>query len=116
MKLLPPMRFRLDESDHEQYGADWCVYDEAAMLRVPARELVDIERRIGMPLVQMIERARAGYTDATLAALWVARRLAGHDEPFADFAPLALLARWERPAAGDANPPAPTSSTSAPGA
>lgn len=112
MRLLPPLRVRLAPEDHDRYGADWWPYDEAALLRLPARELVDIEREIGMSLSRVLDRFRGGYTDGNLAALWLARRAAGIDEDFADFAPLALLAEWERPAADDVDPPAPTSSTS----
>ena len=121
MKLWPPLRFRFHEDDRERYGDDWYVYDEAALLRIPAPELVEIEQTVGMSVPTMLMRARQNFTDANLAATWVARRLAGVKEPFAKYQPLVLLIDWEkvpRPkpagkAAGDdANPPERTSSTS----
>ena len=121
MRLLPPLRFRFAEDDRAQYGSDWYVYDEAALLRIPARELVEIERTIGMGVLTMIGRARANFTDGNLAAMWVARRLAGLrverggkqvPEPFDEFQPLVLLAEWEKAPADDADPPASTSSSS----
>ncbi|WP_051723706.1 hypothetical protein [Micromonospora chokoriensis] len=126
MKLLPAMRFRFHEDDHERYGSDWWVYDEAALVRVPARELVEVERQTGMVLREMMRGVRADSTAANLAAMWVARRLAGVrvkrgddmvPEPFDGFEPLVILADWEPvPAADDVDPPASASSTSPPNA
>lgn len=111
---LPPMRFRFTEPDDvAKYGGDWTAYDEAQLLRVPARQLIEIEKTIGMSLAWMINRSHLDYTDATLAAMWVSRRLAGADDDFATFEPLVLLADWEAVRSGDdADPPAPASSSS----
>ncbi|MET7949216.1 hypothetical protein [Micromonospora sp. NPDC005324] len=115
MKLLPPMRFRFCEDDHERYGSAWWVYDEAALVRVPASTLVEIEQQIGMGLRGMMRGVRADFTAANLASMWVARRLAGVDEPFDGFEPLVLLADWEPvPATDDVDPPASASSTPPP--
>ena len=120
MRLLPPIRFQFCADDRAEYGDGWTVYDESALLRIPARELIDIERQIGMSVLTMLQRARANYTDANLAAMWVSRYRAGVrvdkggkqvPEPFAEFQPLVLLADWEPvPDAGDVDPPAPNSS------
>jgi len=112
MKLLPPLRFRFAEDDRETYGDGWTVYDESAIARLPARELIEIERQIGMSVATMIVRARANMTDANLAAMWLSCRLAGSDRPFAGFEPLVLLTEWEPVLAADADPPALDSSTS----
>lgn len=112
MLLAPPMRFRFHPDDHERYGSDWVVYDEAALTRLPWRELVEIELQIGMGVSVMMRRARRGFTDADAAAMWIARRLAGVDEPFDDFAPMVLLADWAEMPAGDGDPPALSSSSS----
>ncbi|MGW9196051.1 hypothetical protein [Micromonospora chersina] len=111
MRLLPPIRFRLAEDDHAEYGDQWTVYDESALLRIPARELIDIERQIGMGVLTMMQRARQNFTDGNLAAMWVSRRLDGDVRPFVEFQPLVMLADWEPvPDAGDADPLAQTSS------
>lgn len=114
MRLLPPMRFRfLDDEDKAKYGEDWFVYDESALVRVPARELVEIERQIGMSVRDMLTRGRYQFADAELAGMWVARRLGGVDEPFDKFEPLVLLVDWEPvPATDDVDPPAQPSSPS----
>lgn len=106
MRLLPPVRFRLAEDDHEQYGSDWYVHDESAVMRIPARDLIEIERQVGMTLLTMLNRSRQDFADGNLGAMWVARRLAGVDETFDEFTPLVMLAEWERLPAGDVNPPA----------
>ncbi|WP_330438821.1 hypothetical protein OHB44_28020 [Micromonospora sp. NBC_00821] len=116
MKLLPPMRFRFHEDDHERYGSDWWVYDEAALVRVPARQLVEIEQQIGMGVRDMCLGVRTNLTFANLASMWVVRKLAGVDEDFASFEPLVWLADWEPAPATDVDPPASTSSTSPPSA
>ena len=126
MKLLPPMRFRFHEDDRERYGSDWWVYDEAALVRVPARQLVEIEEQIGMGVRDMLLGVRTNLTLANLASMWVARRLAGHlvkrgdqmvAEPFEGFEPLVWLADWEPvPATDDVDPPASASSTPPPSA
>ena len=112
MRLLPPVRFQFCDDDRAEYGDGWTVYDESALLRIPARELIEIERQIGMGVLTMMQRARANFTDGNQAAMWVARRLAGDERPFADFQPLVLLSEWEQAPAGDAVPPEPTSSPS----
>lgn len=110
MRLAPPMRFRLHADDWPAYGDGWTVYDESALVRVPAAELVEIERQIGMSVLTMLHRARANFVDANLAAMWVARRLAGDKRPYAEWQPLVLLAEWEQAGAGDVDPPDQSSS------
>ncbi|HEY9416723.1 MAG TPA: hypothetical protein VIQ30_18365 [Pseudonocardia sp.] len=105
MRLIPPLRFRFAEDDRAEYGDGWTVYDESALLRIPARELVEIERQIGMGVLTMMQRARQNFTDGNQAAMWVARRLAGDERTFAEFQPLVLLTEWEQAPAGDAVPP-----------
>ena len=112
MRLLPPVRFRYCAEDQAKYGDGWYVYDEAALTRIPARELVEIERTIGMSIATMLQRARGNFTDANLAATWVARRLSGVKEDYATYEPLVLLIDWELVPADDADPPGRTSSTS----
>lgn len=111
MQLLPAVRFRLHEDDHAQYGSDWYVYDEASLIRLPLGELKQIERATDMSIPEMINRARLMHVDATQAAMWVARRMAGITEKLDEFEPLVLLADWEPVEGGDADPPASVSSS-----
>lgn len=105
MQLLPPIRFRLHADDHEKYGADWYVYDETAIMRLPVGELREIERAVGMSLIEVMNRGRQGFVDGTLAQMWIARRVTGVDEPYPAFEPMVMLADWEAVLAADADPP-----------
>lgn len=111
-ELMPPLRVRLHPEDHEKYGGDWYTYDENAIFRLPVGEQRDIERAIGMPILDMANRGRQSYVDGLTAQIWVARRMAGVAEAFDDFSPLSLLAEWEvaGPARG-ADPPVSGSSS-----
>lgn len=113
-QLSPPLRFRLHEDDWGRYGEAWCVYDEAAIVRLPVGELKAIEDAVGMSVPAMMNRWRGQYVDGMLAQMWVARRMSGITEDLADFEPLAFLAEWEPAGAADADPP--DSSSSSPSA
>lgn len=109
------LRFRFHPDDHQRYGDGWTVFDQRALGRLPVAELVEIEQTIGMSVRVLLDRLASDYADAHLAATWLARRMAGVTEDFADFNPLVLLVDWEPVPAGDADPPEPaadsTSST-----
>lgn len=108
------LRFRFHEDD--QYDGEW-IYDEAAIARLPLRELIAIEATIGMSISIMRFRLRGDYIDAALAATWLARKLGGiEEEDFGEYAPMVPLMDWEvlPPAQGDdAGPPAPQAPQSA---
>jgi len=110
------MRFRMHVDDHERYGDAWCVYDESALSRVPARQLIEIEAAIGMSIPAMLSRLRdpesPRHTEANLAVTWVARRLAGITEPYAEYEPMVLLIDWEPVTPADVDPPPQTRSNS----
>src|SRR5687767_7310287 len=108
---MPPLLLRLHEDDHERYGAGPWRYDEAALVRLPYGELVEIEAAIGMGLPVLMYRMRKGFTDATRAAVWLARRQSGISEPLDGFEPLVTLVMSEV-AGDDADPPAPASDSS----
>lgn len=114
VSVMKPMRFRFVEpGDVEKYGGDWTIYDESQLLRIPTGQLIEIERTIRMSLAMMINRGRLDFADATLAGMWVARKLAGVDEDYATFEPLILLSEWEAaPTGDDADPPDPASTSS----
>lgn len=103
MQLLPAIRFTLHPDDHDKYGDGSWVYDESAILRLPVKELVEIEASVG-PITTVLSRFREDYTDAKLAAVWVARRQAGIVEPLDGFEPLISLVSVSMPEV-DAGPP-----------
>ncbi len=105
MRQLPAMRFVLCEQDQEKYGKEDWVYDESAITHLSIGELVKIEKEIGMSIKSVMYRLRQDYVDASLAATWIARRMGGITERFADWTPLVSLISWEMvPAQGDATP------------
>lgn len=118
MRLSLPVRFRLAEGDHEQYGADWFTFDEAELTKLRARELMALDDQLreylGLNVVTALAAYDRGETRGALAVMWMARRLGGVDEPLAEFNPIVLLAESQliKAKAGDAgDPPASTSSS-----
>lgn len=96
LQLLPPIRFRFTaEADAATYGADWWVWDEAEVTRLPARELIALEEAVGMPLVAAIRGFHQDRAHATLAVMWIAMHRAGRKVAWTDFNPAALLADWQ---------------------
>lgn len=104
------MRFELHPDDHERYGDGSWVYNEAEIVRLPVKELLAIESAVG-PLTRVMNRLRQDWTDARLAAVWIARRQAGIQEPFDTFEPLISIATVSV-VEDDADPPAPGSDSS----
>lgn len=71
--LLEPYRFRFtDDADIARFGPGWYVYDEAAIVRLPARQLVALEAALGGPKLvnAMTEFAEDGIM-GRLAATWI---------------------------------------------
>lgn len=98
LQALDPIEVRFSEEggDRERYGDRWYRYDEAALIRLPAREQIKLEREIGTTLVSVMNGVRISSTFGDLAAAWLAVRaadplLAGS---FDDFEPLIKLAEW----------------------
>jgi hypothetical protein len=95
-----PMEFQFTEpEDVKAYGDRWYSYSEPALIRRPARELLELEAHLGIPLVDVMNSMRVSATIGTLAAAWIGVRdfdpkLAGD---FDDFNPLTLTITW-RPA------------------
>ena len=107
MHLTPMrLRFRFHVDDHAKYGADWTVYDEAALIRLPVRQLIELESSTGMSIREMMARLRGDFLDGYLAASWIAQKLAEKAIPdFDEYEPMAVLMEWEPAPAGDADPP-----------
>ncbi|MEW2474606.1 hypothetical protein AB0875_12525 [Micromonospora gifhornensis] len=122
-RVLPPVRYRFAEADHEQYGSDWHEFDEAKLGELRARELMAIDKELraalGLNTLTALEAFLRGDSAGSLAVAWLGRRLAGVVEPLADFNPLLMLMETElvqpeiaAEAEADADPPAISSSES----
>lgn len=112
-------RFRFAPDDHDRYGDQWWTFDEADLARVRSRELIAIERELRSELginfydaVVALRRPHREAVSASLAVMWIARRMAGVVESLAEFDPLVLMAESEELPETDDNPPASTSSPS----
>lgn len=91
------MRFRFtDPDDVAAFGDGWWVWDERAVTRLRARELIVLEETIGMSLVLAINLAREDSAAGDLAVTWIAVHLAGHPVKWADYNPAVLAVDWER--------------------
>lgn len=113
---LPVVRFRLAEADWERYGDQWWTFDEAALVKLRSRDLIALDDALRVGLGLNVATALAAYhrgeTRGALAVMWLARRLAGVDEPLDGFDPLVWLAETSMEPAGDADPPGSGSSPS----
>lgn len=92
-----PMEFQFtDPEDVKIYGDRWYPYDEATLVRRPARELIELEADLGIPLVDVMNGLRVSAAMGVLGAAWIGVR--GVDEKLAgefdDFNPLALTITW----------------------
>jgi hypothetical protein len=103
-EVWPALEFRFTEPvDVELYGGGWYRYSEGDLIRKPARELVELEGQLGMPIVDVMNGARMRTLLGNLAAAWIGVRAAEPDlaGDFDDFSPLIMLVDW-RPAEGKA--------------
>lgn len=97
MNLLTPHEVRLQHPDDvREYGEGPWIYDEMALLSLPAKELIALERMLDMSIPVLMARVRADWTDAKLAATWLARRMTTGDKRlgFIGFTPLVHLSSW----------------------
>lgn len=97
LKTLNPteIQFR-DEEDVKKYSDRWWVYDEAAIIRMPARKLIELEMKLGMGVYDVMNGARARTVLGNVAAAWIAIHLADPDlaGEFDEFNPLIMMAEW----------------------
>lgn len=107
------LRFAFHPDDRERYGDGEWTFDPEVLLRQPTRMLIAIESTVGMGIPAVLARldrpADRRYTEALLAATWIARRLAGVDESYDSYEPLVYLMDLQI-GAGDVDPPSSTSS------
>lgn len=118
-KQRPPLptgyQLRMCDADRERYGGpEWVTYADDQVIDLTFDELVAIEDAIGMSMVQLrgVE-ARLYTARGCRAILWIARKLAGQDDDFAEFKPnvqrldmIPVFPDPDEPAGGDdADPP-----------
>lgn len=105
-------RFTTDE-DKAAHGEGWHAYDEAALIRQPARSLVQLEGEIGLPLVDVMNGVRENSVIGDTCAAWLALRAGGAAVAFRDFSPAIMLTEWrlmeDGPGKASTPEPAPTS-------
>lgn len=105
-KAYPPMEYRFTEpADVARYGDRWWTWDEASLIRLPARILIRLEAEIGMPLIDVMNGVRVGSVLGDTAAAWVAvnlvdPQLAGE---FDEFDPATLTLQWRKVEPGKAD-------------
>lgn len=97
LRALDRMEFRFtDPDDIARYGSGWLIYDESHWLRLRARDLIDLEAKMGMSLASLMNGFRASSTLGDTAAAWLgvyqkSPKLAGE---FDEFNPLTNLIEW----------------------
>lgn len=99
VSVIAPVQIRfLDPADVAAYGDGWHLYDEAALVRLPARQLVALEQACGYSVRTMMAELRRHTVMGDLLVAWCALyledpALAGN---FEDFTPLTFAIEWRR--------------------
>jgi hypothetical protein len=99
MKALDPFEFRFTHpDDRKKYGNRWYVYDESAILQLPARDLIAIETDLDMSIPMMMNGFRRSTVLGDTAAAWYGVRavdpaLAGD---FDEFNPIWAALEWRQ--------------------
>jgi hypothetical protein len=96
-EALGPLQFRFtDDEDREKYGDRWFKYAEADIMRMRAKDLIQLETELGMVMVDVMNGMRASTTLGDMAGAWIGVRaadpaLAG---AFDDFNPVVMAIEW----------------------
>lgn len=110
-EAMDPVEFRFTYSeDIELYGDGWYLYSEVDLIRLPARELIELEGQLGMPLPDVMNGMRLSTVLGDTAASWLGVRAARADlaGPFDEFNPRTMLITWRKATPGkDQEPMAP---------
>ncbi len=96
-RALAPLQFRfVHDKDVQKYGPDWFRYSEADFIRRPARELIELEGELGMPIVDVMNGVRAGSALGDTAGAWLGVRETDPDlaGPFDEFNPVTMMIEW----------------------
>ncbi|MEU7904107.1 hypothetical protein [Actinoplanes sp. NPDC049118] len=97
---MKPFRFRFtDEADVARFGDRWYVYDETAIVRMPARQQARLEAALGgLKLVRVMTEFAEDGVMGRLAATWIGVHLAAPDlaGDFDKYEPLVFLVHFEQ--------------------
>jgi hypothetical protein len=96
-RALGPMEFRFtDPDDIGKFGEGWFIFSEGDLLRKPARELIELETELGMPIVHLMNGFRAGTVLGDTAAAWYGVRAMdpARAGEFDAFNPISMMIEW----------------------
>jgi hypothetical protein len=102
---LGPLEFQFqDETDQAKYGDRWYRYAESDVMRLSARKLIELEARMGLKVVEVMNGMRESSILGDTAAAWIGVRLEDPDlaGPFDDFNPATLMIKWRKAEPGKA--------------
>lgn len=91
-----------EPEDVKAYGSEPYLYDEYALVAMPARTLANLEDLIGgTPIPEVMNGVRANSSFADLQATWLAMHLtAGRPDPmpaFDEYNPHTMAIQWDKP-------------------
>lgn len=98
-EALPAVEFQFtDPDDVAKYGDGWYRFSERDLIRRRARDLIQLEAELGMPIIDAMNGGRASTALGDLACTWIGVRdvdpkLAG---PFDEYNPLVMQVAWRR--------------------
>ena len=96
-RALSALEFRFtDPDDAGKYGDGWYVYDEGTWLRMRARDLIELERELGMTMVSIMNMFRDGTVLGDLSAAWLGVRATdpARAGEFDEFNPVTMAIEW----------------------
>lgn len=85
--------FRLGQADWDRFerGSEWFCFSEDEIMDLPCTELEAMEVAMGLPVAGLALAVASKGSRGVRGMFWVARRMAGVQERWADFDP-----RWMR--------------------
>lgn len=99
LRAVGPVWLRFtDPEDMGKYGDGWYRYDEGSVLRLRARDLIELETEIGIPIVALMNGFRESTVLGDTAAAWLAIRAVdpARAGDFDQFNPIVMLIEWSR--------------------
>lgn len=99
LRAIGPVWFRFtDPEDQGKYGDGWYRYSEEKILRLHARDLIELETALGIPIVSLMNGFRASTVLGDTAAAWIGVR---DTDParagdFDEFNPITMMIEWSK--------------------